>query len=112
MDQVVDSVARTVAELSPRHANLIRPFAEWHIIRDARRRSSRGRYTYAAHKGDCGNVLAAINFLNWLDTQHLSLSQLQQQHLEGGGVALTCGDQSVLSASRWGEGGAVERAAM
>ncbi|MEU5637490.1 hypothetical protein ACH47C_33635 [Streptomyces rishiriensis] len=25
-------------------------------------------------------VLAAINFLNWLDTQHLSLSQLQQRH--------------------------------
>ncbi|MEU6555629.1 hypothetical protein ABZ915_36085 [Streptomyces sp. NPDC046915] len=47
--------ARTVAELPPRHANLVRPFAEWHIIRDARRRSSRGRYTYAAHKGDCGN---------------------------------------------------------
>jgi hypothetical protein len=49
-------VARTVAELPPRHANLIRPFAEWHSIRDARRRSSRGRYTYAAHKGDCGDV--------------------------------------------------------
>lgn len=49
---------------------------------DARRRSSRGRYTYAAHKGDCGNVLAAINFLNWLGTQHLSLSQLQQRHLD------------------------------
>ncbi|MCX5060200.1 hypothetical protein OG895_44060 [Streptomyces sp. NBC_00201] len=75
-------VARTVAELPTRHANLIRPFAEWHIIRDARRRSSRGRYTYAAHKGDCGNVLAAINFLNWFGTQHLSLSQLQQRHLD------------------------------
>ncbi|WP_128429345.1 hypothetical protein [Streptomyces cyaneus] len=75
-------VERTVAELPARHANLIRPFAEWHIIRDARRRSSRGRYTYAAHKGDCGNVLAAMNFLNWLGTQHLSLSQLQQRHLD------------------------------
>ncbi|MFC9686454.1 hypothetical protein, partial [Streptomyces sp. NPDC056948] len=75
-------VARTVAELPARHANLIRPFAEWHIIRDARRRSARGRYTYAAHKGDCGNVLAAIDFLNWLDSQHLSLRRLQQPHLD------------------------------
>ncbi|WP_328430780.1 hypothetical protein [Streptomyces sp. NBC_00453] len=32
--------------------------------------------------GDCGNVLAAINFLNWFGTQHLSLSQLQQRHLD------------------------------
>jgi hypothetical protein len=71
-----------VAELSARHAHLIRPFAEWHIIRDARRRSARGRYTYAAHKGDCGNVLAAIDFLNWLDSQHLSLRRLQQPHLD------------------------------
>ena len=30
-----------------------------HLIRDARRRSARGLHTYAAHKGDCGNVLAA-----------------------------------------------------
>ncbi|MEU9623871.1 hypothetical protein [Streptomyces sp. NPDC048155] len=75
-------VARTVAELPARHAHLIRPFAEWHIIRDARRRSARGRYTYAAHKGDCGNVLAAIDFLNWLDSQHLSLRRLQQPHLD------------------------------
>ncbi|MFJ1700285.1 hypothetical protein ACIOHC_35380 [Streptomyces sp. NPDC088252] len=73
-------VARTVAELPARHAHLIRPFAEWHIIRDTRRRSARGRYTYAAHKGDCGNVLAAIDFLNWLDSQHLSLRRLQQPH--------------------------------
>ncbi|MBT2392470.1 hypothetical protein J7E87_24345 [Streptomyces sp. ISL-1] len=75
-------VARTVAELPARHANLIRPFAEWHIIRDARRRSARGRYTYAAYKGDCGNVLAAIDFLNWLDSQHLRLRRLQQPHLD------------------------------
>ncbi|WP_326763421.1 hypothetical protein OG978_01380 [Streptomyces sp. NBC_01591] len=75
-------VARAVAELPARHANLIRPFAEWHIIRDARRRSTRGRYTYAAYKGDCGNVAAAIDFLNWLDSQPLSLRRLQQPHLD------------------------------
>ncbi|MDX3131270.1 hypothetical protein PV367_16130 [Streptomyces europaeiscabiei] len=71
-----------MAELPARHANLIRPFAEWHIIRDARQRSARGRYTYAAHKGGCGNVLAALNFLIRRGTQHLSLSQLQQRHLD------------------------------
>lgn len=51
-----------------------------HLIRDARRRSARGLHTYAAHKGDCGNVLAAVDFLNRLDSQHLSRRRLQQPH--------------------------------
>ncbi|MEU0099959.1 XRE family transcriptional regulator [Streptomyces sp. NPDC006267] len=75
-------VTRTVAGLPARQANIIRPFAEWHIIRDARRRSARGRYTYAAYKGDYGNVTAAIDLLNWLDSQHLNLRRLQQPHLD------------------------------
>jgi hypothetical protein len=75
-------IARTVADLPARYANLIRPFAEGHIIRDARRRSARGRYTYAAHKGDCSNVAAAIDFLNRLDSPYLSLRRLQQPHLD------------------------------
>ncbi|MFF9673523.1 hypothetical protein ACF1GS_17730 [Streptomyces eurythermus] len=58
--------ARTLAKLPRHQATLIRPFAEWHIIRDARRRSARGRYTYTAHKGDCANIRAAIDFLTWL----------------------------------------------
>ncbi|MGW6868978.1 XRE family transcriptional regulator [Streptomyces sp. NPDC054901] len=73
--------ARMLAGLPPHHATLIRPFAEWHIIRDARRRSARGRYSYAAHKGDCANIRAAINFLTWLDTQHLALADLRQPDL-------------------------------
>ncbi|RKN04796.1 hypothetical protein D7319_27575 [Streptomyces radicis] len=74
--------ARTMTALPPQHAALIRPFAEWHIIRDARRRSARGRYTYVAHKGDCGNIRAAIDFLNWLDSHRLSLAALEQRHLD------------------------------
>ncbi|WP_327398705.1 XRE family transcriptional regulator [Streptomyces sp. NBC_01288] len=74
--------ARTLAGLPPHHAMLISPFAEWHIIRDARRRSARGRYSYAAHKGDCTNIRAAINFLTWLDTQRLTLADLGQSDLD------------------------------
>ncbi|MEV6756587.1 hypothetical protein [Streptomyces sp. NPDC051214] len=74
--------ARTLAGLPPHHATPIRPFAEWHIIRDARRRSARGRYSYAAHKGDCANIRAAIKFLAWLDTQHLTLADLGQSALD------------------------------
>lgn len=33
-----------MAEPPPRHVDLIRPFAEWHVIREARRRSAHGPY--------------------------------------------------------------------
>jgi hypothetical protein len=56
-------LARTLAKLPPAHVTLIRAFAEWHVLRDARRRSARGRYTYAAYKGDSGNIRAAARVL-------------------------------------------------
>jgi hypothetical protein len=71
-----------VAKLPAHQATVIRPFAEWHIVRDARRRSARGRYTYAAHKGDCGNIRAAIDFLTWLDSQQHTLQNLTQESLD------------------------------
>ncbi len=49
---------------------------------DARWRSARGRYTYGAHKGDCSNIRAAINFLTWLDTEQLTLENVEQRHLD------------------------------
>ncbi|MEU2518863.1 XRE family transcriptional regulator [Streptomyces pseudogriseolus] len=79
---LINWTARTLAKLPGHQATLIRPFAEWHIIRDARRRSARGRYTYTAHKGDCGNIRAAIDFLTWLDTQQCTLQSLTQEDLD------------------------------
>jgi hypothetical protein len=61
---------------------LIRAFAEWHVLRDARRRSARGRYTYAAYRGDSVNIRAATRVLAWLDEQHLTLITLQQKQLD------------------------------
>ncbi|MFJ4953116.1 hypothetical protein [Streptomyces sp. NPDC088760] len=66
---LINWMTRTLAKLPAHQGTLIHPFAEWHIVRDARRRSAHGRYTYTAHKGDCGNIRAAIDFLTWLDTQ-------------------------------------------
>jgi hypothetical protein len=75
-------VTRTLTTLPPAHVTLIRAFAEWHVLRDARRRSARGRYTYIAYKGDANNVRAATRVLAWLDEQHLTLTLLDQAHLD------------------------------
>ncbi len=59
-----------------------RLFADWDVIRDARRRSASGRYTYAAYKSDCSNIRAAIALLACLDAQQVSLAAVQQRHLD------------------------------
>lgn len=75
-------LARTVARLPAHQATVIRPFAEWHVVRDARRRAGRGRYTYTAYKADAGNIHAAVQLLEWLDVQHLTLATVDQSHLD------------------------------
>jgi hypothetical protein len=80
--RLVSWSARTLATLTPQDATIVRPFADWHVIRDARRRSAAGRYTYAAYKGDCSDIRAAIALLAWLDTKQVTLSALQQPHLD------------------------------
>ncbi|MBJ6613679.1 hypothetical protein [Streptomyces sp. I4(2020)] len=47
-----------------------------------RRPPALGRYTYTAHKGDCANIRAAIDFLTWLDTQQHTLQGLTQEDLD------------------------------
>ncbi|MEU9473802.1 hypothetical protein AB0D78_46225 [Streptomyces avermitilis] len=61
---------------------IIRPFAEWNIIRDARRRSSRVRYTISAATSDRKDIRAAIDFLNWLDEKQLDLAAAGQEDLD------------------------------
>jgi hypothetical protein len=75
-------LTRTLAKLPEQHGTLIRTFAQWHVLRDARRRSARGRYTFAAYKGDAGNIRAAGRLLAWVDGRQLTLATLQQQHLD------------------------------
>ncbi|WP_233273584.1 hypothetical protein [Streptomyces broussonetiae] len=71
-----------LARLPAHHVTLIRPFAEWGIVKDARRRAARGRYSLAAFKGDCTGIRVTIRFLAWLDDQDLHVRDLSQAHLD------------------------------
>ncbi|MGW7363091.1 hypothetical protein ACWGI8_06570 [Streptomyces sp. NPDC054841] len=64
------------------HTEIIRPFTEWFIIRDARRRAARGRYSTKAAHTDRSEIRAAIEFMQWLDDHHLNLRSLTQADLE------------------------------
>jgi hypothetical protein len=68
--------------LVPRQQRILRPFAEWQIIRDARRRAAHGRYTEGAAAADRADIRTAIGFLSWLDSVPATLDTLTQEQLE------------------------------
>ncbi|MCX4804709.1 hypothetical protein OG594_24355 [Streptomyces sp. NBC_01214] len=41
---------------------MIRPFVEWHVLRDVRRRTTRNRYSVGAAKADGTEIRTAIAF--------------------------------------------------
>lgn len=71
-----------LGELAPRQQRILRPFAEWQIIRDARRRAARGRYTEGAAAADRADIRTAIAFLGWLDSIPATLDTLTQEQLD------------------------------
>lgn len=73
---------KTAQDLPATHIEVIRPFAEWSVIRDARRRANRGRYSLNAVTVDRNEIRAAIEFMQWLDGQQLQLTCLGQSHLD------------------------------
>lgn len=74
-------VARTVAAIPARRRGIVHAFADWHALKTARRQSARGRYTAGSAAQDRTEILRAIDFLHWLDTQNLALSRAGQANL-------------------------------
>ncbi|MEU8941688.1 XRE family transcriptional regulator [Streptomyces goshikiensis] len=71
------------ADALPAHqARIVRPFAEWQVLRDARRRSARSRYTAGAATADRTDIRTAAKLLTWLDANQLDLSTLAQEDLD------------------------------
>ena len=71
-----------VTALPPHQARVVRPFAEWQVVRDARRRGARGRYTAGAATCDRVDIRVAAEFLTWLDTHHLDLGTVAQEDVD------------------------------
>ncbi|MEE1742960.1 MULTISPECIES: hypothetical protein [unclassified Streptomyces] len=53
----------TLASLPPHHARIVRPFAEWGVLRAARRRADKDRYTLGSARSDQRSIRAAIRFM-------------------------------------------------
>ncbi|MDX3537531.1 hypothetical protein PV721_24795 [Streptomyces sp. MB09-01] len=75
-------VARTIKAVPDHQRRIIHAFAEWHTLKTARRQSARGRYTAGSAAQDRTEILRAIDFVAWLDSQGLSLHTATQPALD------------------------------
>lgn len=73
---------RLLAGRPATHGSVIRPFAQWAVLRTARRSAARSNYTSSAAARDRAEIRAATHLLADLDQQGLTLTGLTQTHLD------------------------------
>jgi hypothetical protein len=64
------------------HANLVRPFLHWFLLRRARSRAAARRYPASAGRDLRRRVLVALELLAWLDEQKIRLEELRQDDID------------------------------
>jgi hypothetical protein len=68
--------------LPPNHASVIGPFAQWDVLRRARRRAETRDYTRGSAQADRAKIMNAVKLLKWLDEQHCQVNELTQAMVE------------------------------
>jgi hypothetical protein len=68
--------------ISTDHANLIRPYLHWFLLRRARRRAVNRSFPASAGRELRRRILVALELLDWLDGNRVRLDQLQQDDLD------------------------------
>jgi hypothetical protein len=64
------------------HANPVRPFLNWFLLRRARQRAAVGRYPASADRDIRRRVSVALEFLAWIDGHELTLGTVGQENID------------------------------
>jgi hypothetical protein len=81
LERIEPWLGEVLAGRPAHHAALVRPYATWHVLRRARRRS-RGTSTMSAAGWARGRILAALAFLAWLDDRGATLGAATQADVD------------------------------
>ncbi|MFE3227905.1 XRE family transcriptional regulator [Nocardia sp. NPDC059228] len=73
---------RTLTGLPGQQQHILRAYAEWHVLRRARRRARKGRYGDGSASGDRARIRVAIDFLSWLEAIDTPMAALTQAHID------------------------------
>lgn len=82
LDRLKPWLTSMLAGLPAHQLRYLRPFAEWEVLRKARRAAARGRYTINSASLDRAKVRSAVEFLAWVDQQHTDLPSITQSQMD------------------------------
>ncbi|WP_327643760.1 hypothetical protein [Micromonospora zamorensis] len=71
-----------LADKPVEHANLIRPFLHWHLLRRTRHRATRRAVPTTAGRELRRRILVALELLTWIDAEATTLADLRQDDLD------------------------------
>ncbi len=71
-----------LADKPVEHANLVRPFLHWHLLRRARSRAGKRAFSTTVSRDPRRRILVALDLLAWIDIQETTLDDLQQDDLD------------------------------
>lgn len=81
LERIGPWVDRLLTE-QPDHARLIRPFTHWYLLPRARRRARRRRSTSYSAQTPRAQILAALEFLDWVQEQGTTLDGVGQDDID------------------------------
>ena len=74
---------QALGDVPPHHASVIRPFAQWQVLRRARRRVDRRPFTAAGAGASArATITTVMTFLTWLDQRGQTLGTLRQREVD------------------------------
>ncbi|MCG8969604.1 MULTISPECIES: hypothetical protein [Streptomyces] len=73
---------RTLTTLPAQHRRTLRIYAEWSLLRRARRRAAQGRFTPNSAASIRNAVRSSAAFLTWLDEHDIPLGSLAQEDID------------------------------
>jgi hypothetical protein len=83
LERITPWLDQILAERPEGHAVVVRQFAQWHVLRRARRSARKhGGYTQGAGASARSRILTALDFLAWLDERSLTLTTLTQADVD------------------------------
>ncbi|MFI9538341.1 hypothetical protein ACIG56_34560 [Nocardia fusca] len=71
-----------LAQLPKHHVEVIRPFAQWQLLRHLRMLEAQDKLTRGAVQGARADILTATRLLDWLDEHDIAIGQATQSDLD------------------------------
>ena len=83
LERLTPFLRDVVAELPGDQRQLVSTYGTWWVLRRARRQLERtGRFTVASKRSAQRRLSAAVDFVGWLDAQHIAMSDLTQADVD------------------------------